>query len=619
MNTNTPRFYTSLCSEVGDVCDFIGSNPGKRVCLLCGDCSSNFYSAITSELDYRGIKYDDFVGHRKFACVAYLEVFRHWTSWQVSRDIFAFIKFYQDLVAQEICRFDEFNAINKKINSLLYRYLIPNCDVFFRALEGEKFLQNFLGKYDLKKERVPIARFLFSLKIALGEFLSEDLLGELDAEFSPYDQTSYENFAVLAKVAEAVFKSYEPCKNREQISNVAIASSPMAARDEYDLCVCSFTDRQNFDRFAEYILVKKKCIITCVAKSYNEVPDFLKQISFTSIGKILNADDFQNYLIKRSHIGPYQGADASIFQTKTAHDSRNNAREKFDEYSYMIDLESMHGIACKTVEFLLKNPANAFYDYVLKLESVHFWLDVGANKKIFLGSLVHELLNVGEYCCATPTLEQFCLLIDGKWEVLWKEMAAAYSAAGADVSYFVLEIFHLAKYMAYKFAAKIIFLGYKFMATEVNVPCCSISGEIKLTGRIDCILSNENFALNPSAAINIFDFKTSKYNVLNSAKISSQLAEYTGVQLYMYGLAYKSAGFNDVGVQVLQCDCEDVLPVNMNVFLNEGGQIFAELSRMFQSGILGEKPVKFTSNLANLPLATAMPPNNVVERKLKIT
>jgi hypothetical protein len=101
-----------------------------------------------------------------------------------------------------------------------------------------------------------------------------------------------------------------------------------------------------------------------------------------------------------------------------------------------------------------------------------------------------------------------------KWEDLWKEVGAAYSAAGADVRCFVLEIFNFAKYMAYQLAAKIISLGYKLMATEVDIPCCSISGVIpvnfKLTERIDCFLSDENFALNPNAAVDIFDFKTSK-------------------------------------------------------------------------------------------------------------
>jgi hypothetical protein len=73
-----------------------------------------------------------------------------------------------------------------------------------------------------------------SLKIVLGEFLSEDLLGELSTEFSPYDQTSYENFAVLGKVAETALKTCEAYKNREQIVNVVIANSLAAAGDEYD-------------------------------------------------------------------------------------------------------------------------------------------------------------------------------------------------------------------------------------------------------------------------------------------------------------------------------------------------------------------------------------------------
>jgi hypothetical protein len=141
------------------VCDFLGSNPEKKVCIFGNDCSSNFYSAITAELDYPGIRYDDFARPRKLACVATLEFFRHWISWKVSRDIFVFIKFYQDLIAQEICRFDESNAINKNINSLLCRYQAPNCDVFFSALGEEEFLQNFLSKYDLKEKKSRLQSF----------------------------------------------------------------------------------------------------------------------------------------------------------------------------------------------------------------------------------------------------------------------------------------------------------------------------------------------------------------------------------------------------------------------------------------------------------------------------
>jgi hypothetical protein len=98
---------------------------------------------------------------------------------------------------------------------------------------------------------------LRSLKIVLGEFLSEDLLGKLSAEFSSYGQTGYENFAVLGKVTETALKTCEAYKNRERIAIVVIANSLAAACDECDLYTCSFTGRQNFERFAEYILAKK--------------------------------------------------------------------------------------------------------------------------------------------------------------------------------------------------------------------------------------------------------------------------------------------------------------------------------------------------------------------------
>jgi hypothetical protein len=544
--------------------------------------------------------------------VAALEIFRHWISWQTDRDIFAFLKFYQDLVAHEICCFDDFKIINKKINSILYRYLTPNCDLIFNALAEERSLQKFLNQYDLKKEKVSIVKFLSSLQRIFGDLLCEKLLKGLDGTFASYASIHCEKFEILAKVTEEFFKTHVHVVQRrpEKFANAAITNSRMAARDSYDLYLCSFTNCQNFNKFTEYVLAKKNCVITCIAKCWDDVPDLLRRKIFTAMGQLLSRNDFQNFQIKRNCIESMHATDGNILQTKIAYDSRNSNQTRLNQYSYMLDLGSPHSISCKTVEILLKNPAGVFYDHVLKLENVHSSFDTETGVKIFLGSFVHELLNVAGHCRAVPTLEQFYSLIDGKWEVIWQEMAAAYSATGINASYFVLEIFRIAKYMAYKFAEKIVSLGYKFIATEVKVPTCATLGErlcdFKLTGRVDCILSEENFTTNPQATINIFDFKTSKYDTLNPGKLSSQIAEYTGIQVCMYGLAYRSAGFERVNVQILRHDCENILPISLEALLGESHSLFAELAQIFKSGIIGEKPVKFATDTTNLPLAAAV-------------
>jgi hypothetical protein len=542
--------------------------------------------------------------------MAVLEIFRHWTSWQINRDIFAFLKFYQDLVAHEICCLDDFKIVNKKINSLLHRYLTPNCDLIFNALAKERSLQKFLNQYDLKKEKVSIVKFLSSLQRIFGDLLCEKLLKELNGTFASYASTHCEKFEILTKVSEEFFKAHVVQQRPGKSTNVAIANSRTAACDSYNSYLCSFTNCQNFNKFTEYVLAKKNCIITCVAKCWNDVPDLLRCKIFTTTGKLLRLSDFQNFQVKRNCIESMHATNGNILQTKIAYDSRNSSQAKLNQYSYMLDLGSPHSIACKTVEILLKNPAEVFYDHVLKLENVHSRFDIETSGKIFLGSLVHELLNVAEHCRVVPTLEQFYSLIDGKWEVIWQEMAAAYSAIDTNANYFVLEIFRIAKYMAYKFAEKIVSLGYKFIATEVKVPTCTILGErlcdFKLTGRVDCILSEENFTTNPQATINIFDFKTSKYDALNPGKLSSQIAEYTGIQVYMYGLAYRSAGFERVNVQILRHDCENISPISLEAFLGESQSLFAELAQIFKSGIIREKPVKFATDTTNLPLAAAV-------------
>jgi hypothetical protein len=182
-----------------------------------------------------------------------------------------------------------------------------------------------------------------------------------------------------------------------------------------------------------------------------------------------------------------------------------------------------------------------------------------------------------------------------------------------------LEAIKFAKYVAHKLSNKIISLGYKFMKSEVSVPICTVGdgrlGNLRVTGRIDCILSNDDFESNRGASINIIDFKTGKYDALNSEKIASQLTEYTGLQLYMYGLVYKNLGFSDVSVQILRHDSEPADPVSIDLFLSEGGKIFAELSDILESGIIGEKEMKFHSRTAGLPLATTPLPRDILSKK----
>ncbi|MDR2721014.1 MAG: hypothetical protein LBB15_01865, partial [Puniceicoccales bacterium] len=73
-NANFLKFYTSLCSEVSGICDYINSHLDEKICIVCNDCMGKFYSAIGAELEYRGIKCEGYVGQRRHACAAALEI-----------------------------------------------------------------------------------------------------------------------------------------------------------------------------------------------------------------------------------------------------------------------------------------------------------------------------------------------------------------------------------------------------------------------------------------------------------------------------------------------------------------------------------------------------------------
>jgi hypothetical protein len=500
-------------------------------------------------------------------------------------------------------------------------WLTSNCDVIFSAFGEDRFLRKFLIRYDLKKDKISIPKFLFSLKTIFADLLPPEIADCLDVEFGHYDTDNCVEFKTLAKILQKILRTGIHYEEKQKYNfNVAMLSPRKAVCGCYDIYICSFTEPQNFDQFKEYILNKKKCIISCVAKNYGDVPVSLSQMFFCTTGNVLTMNDFKNFRSKGNYAKFDEEISTSVAQTKIAYDARRNVNTAFDEYSYIMDVKNDSCVACKTVEVLLKNPAIAFYDHVLKLENVNSSMDMEIGRKIFLGSFIHELLNISKRCQVIPILEQFYSKIDWKIQLTWKEIMSAYSAAEISVDYTIFESFSFAKYVAYKFAEKIVSLGFKFMKTEVDIPICVVLidefVELKLAGRIDCVLSDDNFDANRSADVSIYDFKTGNHEMLNSEKISSQLSEYIGVQLYMYGLIYKRLGYENVKVQILRHDCQIFPAIDMNLFFSESNRIFSKLSTIIRTGVLGEKEIKFGSGLANLPIATITLPGEIIKQKL---
>jgi hypothetical protein len=184
-----------------------------------------------------------------------------------------------------------------------------------------------------------------------------------------------------------------------------------------------------------------------------------------------------------------------------------------------------------------------------------------------------------------------------------------------------------ARYIARYLGAKIE--GAKewgWMATEFAVGrdgtiAIADGVELKLHGRIDLVLAQNDAASFAGQKIWVVDYKTNSVKELKTSDLHDGLVKGTTLQLGLYALAIRELGAAEVSASVVSLAVKNVAPQLSVIDLVPYTDVFAELAEMQRTGVFGMKGEirpAFGHN-APYPLATLSIDNDILEDKWALT
>jgi len=145
--------------------------------------------------------------------------------------------------------------------------------------------------------------------------------------------------------------------------------------------------------------------------------------------------------------------------------------------------------------------------------------------------------------------------------------------------------------------------------------------ELKLRGKIDLVLAEDDASSFAGQKIWVLDYKTGSTKELKSSDLHDSLVKGITLQLGLYALAIRELGPVDVSVSILSMLVKDVAPQLTVADLAPHTDVFADLAQMQHTGIFGMKgeirPAFGYS--APYPLATLAIDNDILEDKWAAT
>jgi hypothetical protein len=184
-----------------------------------------------------------------------------------------------------------------------------------------------------------------------------------------------------------------------------------------------------------------------------------------------------------------------------------------------------------------------------------------------------------------------------------------------------------ARYLARHLGAKIgAAKGWNWIATELAVGregAVKIAGsvELKLHGRIDLVLAEDDASSFAGEKIWIVDYKTGSARELKTSDLHDSLVKGTTLQLGLYALAVRELGAGEVSASIISLAVKNVAPQLSVADLAPHTDIFADLAEMQRTGIFGMKgeirPAFGYS--ARYPFATLPIDSDILEDKWELT
>ncbi|MDR3144630.1 MAG: PD-(D/E)XK nuclease family protein [Puniceicoccales bacterium] len=365
---------------------------------------------------------------------------------------------------------------------------------------------------------------------------------------------------------------------------------------------------------------------SCGSDREEQIPSrIFTDMLYASSGKFY-ADDTEAELLQASESGrsaraifrsPGDGNAKSIAQCAASYAMRHDTSTNLHDYCFAVDRKVGVKLSCSALERMLKNPHIGFYDAVLRLPTMP-WQSKCNGAKLASGVFTHEFLQIfgsGKKFTERPSREVFIANIDSRAHKLKVTMAGACAAADAAVPQIFTDAVDSSAVRAKCLVDRLLAISnWKSFCSEFTVANdipLSIFGEnIALTGRIDFLISSGEHtnATQLPCDVTVVDFKTGSDFELTDKNVGWHMERYDGLQLFLYGLALKAAGFRRVGILILKPDSgAENRPVDVDHVERVSQVPLRKLAQVARCGLVERKILgkSFRRYFADdLPLAT---------------
>ncbi|MDR1890924.1 MAG: PD-(D/E)XK nuclease family protein [Puniceicoccales bacterium] len=369
------------------------------------------------------------------------------------------------------------------------------------------------------------------------------------------------------------------------------------------------SQERKYLRRAMFEILCKRCELTLSYALKNYSCDLVEQEPakifteiFRSSQKEFYSNEQENLLLKSANDamvrlqrdGLSDEDIGSIEKCAISYAARHDLSQSIHDYCFAMDPRLKY--SCGGLERLLQNPCVGFYDAVLKLPTMP-WNSKFFDKKITLGSFTHEFLQIFE---ARNTFirkhspDIFHKNIQSRSNRIRKEIAQACAAADADIPIDFSRTVDLATILTKRLVDKLFSMpNWESFRSEYSLPADLIvkirDEELRLSGRLDFIISNGNprDANHFDADTVIIDFKTGSNVEMTERNVKWHMERYSGLQLFLYGIALKTLGCKTIKILILKPDSSIAnTPIDIDYIIGQVPRLMENLSRTIRTGLI---------------------------------
>lgn len=552
----------------------ISNYKDAEIGIIVPNISSFFAKKLSKELsDIDIAHYTETQQNVKIS--AEFEYIDSWIDMQKHQTVKAFLELLNELANIDIINLTELLIDKKIIIDASLKCLSNDINLVLNFVKSKPTISSDLGEIANIKiipKETPLAKFLEIFNENFGLFLPKEEIENFHYILKDLKQNNLFETNNLLDFAKNFFKKTKKESNKnskEPCSKITILSLESAQNQEFsDIiitnCVETNYGQKNYNIFFD----QKKCqteqntlkqvilnttnsiTLTANIDESQTLSDFFTKIYASSTNSIF--DEFHKEMIElqTNHVLQTQGkSDMLPSEQKT-----EKPKTKNSHFFNIGDIKNRR-FSCKQWETIIKNPELAYYEIVLGTgQNKNF--DLSALVNISIGNITHDLLNIShDYIQTMPKSEEFSKKINNKSKKLHELLCKTHNLEVNKLPLHIENIIESAEQNA-KNISTILAENYKFITTEYSLPDdASIelkSCKIPISGRIDAIVSQENFFENKDAKITIIDFKTG-----NDDKFSAKnLQNGDGVQISLYALAMHFYGYKDVEILMLKPDSD---------------------------------------------------------------